>query len=114
MSPSRTTTPPAVTYTIGEWHVKAGAEAAFVREWTGFGEWLLQYPGAKSLVLIQNEHDPSQFVSLGAWSDGGCTAPWAAFLERLGKCQTLCEAYRSRTYKLAAVPSEAGGAQHVR
>jgi hypothetical protein len=86
----------------------------FLREWTGFGEWLLRYPGAESFVLIQDERDSSHFVSLGAWSERGCTAPWGAFLEGLGKCQTLCEAYRSRTYKLAEVPREAGRPQGVR
>jgi hypothetical protein len=94
--------------------VRTGAETAFVREWTHFSGWLLEYPGADSFVLIQNEHDSSQFVSLGAWSEGGCTAPWATFLEWLGKCRALCEAYRSRTYKPAAVPSEAGRPQRGR
>jgi hypothetical protein len=29
MSPQRTTTPPAVTYTLGEWLVRTGVEKAF-------------------------------------------------------------------------------------
>ncbi|HTU88229.1 MAG TPA: hypothetical protein VMF57_21795 [Solirubrobacteraceae bacterium] len=42
----------AATYTVGDWHTRAGAEAAFVVQ---FGHWLSEYLGVESLALARHE-----------------------------------------------------------
>jgi hypothetical protein len=97
----------AYAFTMVDWRVRAGAEAAFLSEWTRFSHWLSEYPGVESLVLVRDDSDALRFVSLGVWSQGGCTAPWPGFLERLGRCRALCEASRSSTFRLVASQDQA-------
>jgi len=92
----------AYAFTVVDWRVQAGAEAAFLSELTRFSQWLSEYPGVESLVLVQDDRDALRFVSLGVWSQGGSTAPWPGLLERLGRCRALCEASRSSTFRLVA------------
>jgi Antibiotic biosynthesis monooxygenase len=89
--------------TIAHWHVKPGAEGAFLAEWKQFSEWLLEHPGAESLALIKATDEAHQFVSLGVWSGSGSSAHWAPFLERLGRCRTLCQESSSHRYALEHV-----------
>jgi hypothetical protein len=98
---------PQPAYTLAEWIVRPGAEDAFVEEWTQFSEWLLEHRGAESFALIKGTQGARHFVSVGVWSGRGSTAPWAAFLERLGKCRALCKQSHSRTYRPVAVRSRA-------
>lgn len=95
------------TYTLGDWLVATGATTEFIRKWRHLSEWLSEFPGTESLVLMQDIRDPAHFVSLGAWSEGGTSAPWPEFLESLGKCRALCKSCQGRTYRLAAGPSQA-------
>ena len=104
---------PQPGYTLAEWTVRPGAEDAFVEEWTQFSEWLLEHRGAESFALIKGTHGVRQFVSVGVWSGRGSTAPWARFLERLGRCRALCEQSQSRTYRPAVLFSHPSGAAVV-
>ena len=90
---------PQLTYTLTEWTVKPDADDAFVAEWTQFSEWLLEHRGTESFSLIKDPAHPRRFVSVSAWTGHGSTVPWAAFLERLGRCRALYEQSRSRTHR---------------
>jgi hypothetical protein len=96
-----------LAYTVADWFVKPGAEEEFVREWQEFADWLLDHRGGESFVLAREATEPRHFVSVGVWSVGGSTAPWPAFLERLGKCRTLCVSSHSRGFRIAATASRA-------
>jgi hypothetical protein len=104
---------PKSAYTLAEWTVKPGAEDAFVEEWTGFGEWLLEHRGAESFALIKARAGVRRFVSVAVWSGRGSTVPWPTFLERLGRCRALCEQSQSRTYRPVVLLSRPSGAAAV-
>jgi Antibiotic biosynthesis monooxygenase len=91
---------PQLMRTIAHWHVKPGAEGAFLAEWEQFSAWLLEHPGAQSLALIKPTAEPHYFVSLGVWSGSGPSVHWAPFLERLGRCRALCDESSSGRYAL--------------
>ena len=90
---------PHLVYALAEWTVKPDADDAFVAEWTEFSEWLLAHRGSESFSLIQDPVHARHFVSVGVWSGHGSTVPWAALLERLGRCRALCDQSRSRAYR---------------
>jgi hypothetical protein len=54
-------------YTTSSWKSSSGSEDTFVEAWKTFAGWASGQPGAGSLRLARDLHEPGRFVSFGAW-----------------------------------------------
>jgi quinol monooxygenase YgiN len=93
-------------YTSGNWQVSPGNEQEFVKRWTEFTQWSLDNAGgARSFVLIQEDSNPTHFLSFGAWEDAAAVDNWRAtpeFAQKLGACRELCSEFQPGDYSLAS------------
>jgi heme-degrading monooxygenase HmoA len=95
-----------IAYTSGDWTVKAGSEETFVGRWTEFVTWSKQNAsGAGSFTLLRDAKEPQHFVSFGSWRDDASVQAWRErpeFMELLGSCRAVCEAFEGRDYRRVA------------
>jgi heme-degrading monooxygenase HmoA len=100
-----------MVYTLGEWHVKAGSESAFVAAWRELGEWTeATIPGNAWAKLLQDREDPRSFISFGPWISDEAVSQWRAhpgFGERINRIEELLESFVPHRMDVAA---EAGAA----
>jgi heme-degrading monooxygenase HmoA len=90
-------------FASGHWQVQKGKEEEFIQRWTDFLKWTRETQS--SLVganLIQDEQDPSHFLSFAQWEDEGGRVAWREdpmFGEKLSACRALCEDFRGGDYE---------------
>jgi heme-degrading monooxygenase HmoA len=75
-------------YTTGSWQPGPGNEEAFVEAWESFAAWASTMPGAGTLRLTRDLHDPSRFVSFGSWETLDEVHAWKSspeFRERMAQ-----------------------------
>ena len=93
-------------YTFGVWIVKPGREDDFVAGWREMAEWTAaNAPGAGIGRLLQDEDQPSRFISIGPWDDKESIAVWRSqlgFQERVGKLRDMLETFTPANLELRA------------
>ena len=93
-------------YTFGVWIVKPGREDDFVAGWREMAEWTAaNAPGAGIGRLLQDEDQPTRFISIGPWDDKEAIAIWRSQLglqERVGKLREMLETFTPATLDLRA------------
>jgi heme-degrading monooxygenase HmoA len=93
-------------YTFGVWIVKPGREDDFVAGWREMAEWTAaNVPGAGIGRLLQDEDQPTRFISIGPWDDKEAIAIWRSqlgFQERVGKLREMLETFTPATLELRA------------
>lgn len=75
-------------YTTGSWTPNPGSEDAFVDAWKTFAGWASGRPGAGTLQLVRDLHEPGRFVSFGAWESIDHVKGWKGspeFKERMAQ-----------------------------
>ncbi|MCX6362800.1 MAG: antibiotic biosynthesis monooxygenase [Actinobacteria bacterium] len=94
------------TYSYGVWIVKPGREEDFVAGWRELAEWTAaNAPGAGIARLLQDEQQPSRFISIGPWDDKRAIAASRSqlgFQERVGKLREMLETYTPANLGLRA------------
>ena len=78
----------AAVYTTGSWKPSSGSEDVFVEAWKTFAGWASSMPGAGTLRLVRDLHDPGRFVSFGAWNSIDDIRAWKGspeFKERMAR-----------------------------
>jgi heme-degrading monooxygenase HmoA len=68
-------------YTTGSWKPSPGREDAFVEAWAQFAGWASSMPGAGTLRLMRDLHQPGRFVSVGDWESIEEVRNWKSSLE---------------------------------
>ena len=66
------------TYTSGTWRVKAGAEDAFVAEWTSFVRWATEMPGSGTFRLVRDVDEPGVYMSFAPWESFESQRDWSS------------------------------------
>ena len=93
-------------YTYGVWIVRPGREEDFVAGWRELADWTAaNAPGAGSARLLQDERQPSRFISIALWDDEDAIAAARSqlgFQERVGRLRALLETYTPATLELRA------------
>jgi heme-degrading monooxygenase HmoA len=75
-------------YTMGSWKPNPGSQEAFVEAWSQFAGWASSMPGAGTLRLVRDLHEPGRFVSFGAWDSIDYVRAWKGspeFKERMAR-----------------------------
>jgi heme-degrading monooxygenase HmoA len=96
-------------YTTGSWKPSAGSEDAFVEAWKAFAGWACGQPGAGTLRLVRDLHEPGRFVSFGAWDSIDEVRAWKQspeFRERMAQVIQHVEVFEPTELELVAA---AGG-----
>jgi heme-degrading monooxygenase HmoA len=93
-------------YTFGVWIVKPGREDDFVAGWREMAEWTAaNVPGAGIGRLLQDEDQPTRFISIGPWDDKDAIAVWRSqlgFQERVGRLREMLETFTPANLELRA------------
>ena len=93
-------------YSYGVWIVKPGREEDFLAGWRELAEWTAaNAPGAGVARLLQDEQQPSRFISIGLWDDKEASAAARSqlgFQERVGRLRALLETYTPANLELRA------------
>ena len=93
-------------YTFGVWIVRPGREHDFVAGWRELAEWTAaNSPGAGISRLLQDEDQPTRFISIGPWDDKDAIAAWRSRLgyqERIAKLRDLLETFTPANLELRA------------
>ena len=93
-------------YTFGVWIVKPGREDDFVAGWRELAEWTdANAPGAGIGRLLQDEDQPTRFISIGPWDDKDALAASRSqlgFQERVAKLREMLETYTPASLELRA------------
>jgi quinol monooxygenase YgiN len=91
-------------YSYATWRVKPGNEAAFIAAWQAFADWTTgEQAGAGVGILLQEETDSQNFVSLGPWESAAAADRWRAqpqFQAFIAEARVLCETVKPRNMKL--------------
>lgn len=91
----------ATAYTSGDWHVKAGEEDAFVKDWAAFASWGQEAEGSGTFRLVRDTANPSHYLSFAPWESLEAQQAWrelADFGERLERVRGHCDRAESSTY----------------
>jgi heme-degrading monooxygenase HmoA len=93
-------------YTFGVWTVKPGMEKDFINEWTQFANWTSKnIDGADKAYLLQDEKNPSRFISYGPWDKTSTIDRWRQseeFRAFVTKTKALCDNFEPNTLKLVS------------
>jgi len=93
-------------YTFGVWIVKPGREDDFVAGWRELAEWTAgNAPGAGIGRLLQDEDQPTRFISIGPWDDKDALAASRSQLgvqERIAKLREMLETFTPANLELRA------------
>lgn len=91
-------------YTCGTWIVKSGMEQDFIEAWQAFADWTSRdQVGAGAGTLLQNEDDPSMFLSFGPWENVKVITEWRSkpeFQDFVSRARELCEEVKPQTMKV--------------
>jgi heme-degrading monooxygenase HmoA len=91
-------------YTCGTWIVKSGMEQDFIEVWQAFADWTSRdQVGAGAGTLLQNEADPSMFLSFGPWENLEVIAKWRSrpeFQDFVARARELCNEVKPQTMKV--------------
>lgn len=94
-------------FTLAEWEVRPGNEAAFIEAWDAFARWTAAHqPGVIVGVLLQDAADRRRFVSYGPWDGRVRIAAWRKtpeFQEAFARFRNLCTAIRPPEMTCVAV-----------
>lgn len=104
-------------YTCGTWIVKPGMEQAFIEAWQEFADWTTGHQaGAGAGTLLQNEDDPSRFLSFGPWENSEVISEWRSrqeFQNFVSKARELCEEVKPQTMKVVGYSNPNLGEKHA-
>lgn len=93
-------------YTCGIWTVKPGHEDEFVAAWDEFARWTSEHvPGAGWATLVQQEDQPSRFLTFGPWDSAEAIEAWRAtdgFQERIARIRPLLEGFEPGSFRRRA------------
>jgi quinol monooxygenase YgiN len=93
-------------YAFGVWIVKPGREDAFVAGWRELAEWTAANgPGAGVGRLLQDEDQPTRFISIAPWDDKDAIAGMRSQLgyqERVARLRELLETFTPANLELRA------------
>ena len=102
-------------YTTGTWKPNPGSEEAFVEAWSQFAGWASSMPGAGTLRLVRDLHDPGRFVSFGDWASIDQVRAWKSspeFRERMARVLQHVDDFQPT--ELASVAAAENGAVSAR
>ena len=93
-------------YTCGTWTVKRGREDDFVAAWEEFAQWSSRnIAGARWATLLQDDENPSRFLTVGPWESEEAVAEWRAsqgFRERIGRIREMLEGFEPGVFRRRA------------
>ena len=93
-------------YASGNWLVKAGKEADFIRKWEEWLQWSRDHvDGFRWAKLMRSGSDPRRFVSISEWESEKARGDWmgrAEFQEMLQGVRALTDEFMGGDYKLEA------------
>jgi heme-degrading monooxygenase HmoA len=92
-------------YTTGSWKPNPASEQAFVDAWSEFATWASNMPGAGSLRLVRDLHEPGRFVSFGDWGSSEAVRAWKSspeFRERMAQVLQHVEEFHPTELALVA------------
>ena len=92
-------------YTNGNWKPRQDDEQAFVEAWTEFATWASTMPGAGTLRLVRDLHEPGHFVSYGDWESLDEVRAWKSspeFRERMAQVLQHVEEFQPTELRLVA------------
>jgi heme-degrading monooxygenase HmoA len=93
-------------YTCGTWTVTPGREDEFVAAWEELARWTAEHiPGARWATLVQQEDQPSRFLTFGPWESLEAIDQWRAsddFQQRIGRIRALLEDFQPGTFRRRA------------
>jgi heme-degrading monooxygenase HmoA len=101
-------------YTTGSWKPSQAGEQAFVEAWTEFATWASTMPGAGTLRLVRDLHEPGHFVSYGDWESLDEVKTWKSspeFRERMAQVLQHVDEFHPTELKLVAT-AENGTVNH--
>ena len=94
-------------YSSGNWLVKQGEDAEFIRRWRAFLEWTRDNaPGFKSARLMRFANDPRRFVSFALWENEKARTDWKTypeFSQKLDAARSVCDEFVGGDYTVEAV-----------
>jgi heme-degrading monooxygenase HmoA len=95
-------------YSSGRWTVKDGKEEEFIAAWLDFVGWAMKtHPEFEPPVLLKDDGDPKDFISVGPWADKKSRDAWRAdpeFKPRIGKIVALCDDFTPHDMTCVATP----------
>lgn len=103
-----------VIYAVGIWLVRPGNEAAFINAWKEFSAWTAVHRrGAGYGRLLQDNGNPSRFISFGPWDDLESVRAWGRqpeFRKAIARFMELCDQVTPGSFRVVAgdEPAEAG------
>jgi heme-degrading monooxygenase HmoA len=84
-------------YTYSVWIVRPGREEEFVAAWRELAEWTTaNAAGVGPARLLQDERQPTRFISLAPWDSRRAIAAWRAlpgYGERIARLRGLVETF---------------------
>lgn len=93
-------------YTFAVWSVRPGREDDFVAGWRELAEWTAaNAPGAGISRLLQDEDQPTRFISVGPWDDKDAIAASRSqlgFQERIARLREMLETFTPANLALRA------------
>ena len=95
----------ATVYTSGTWRPSPGREKEFAEAWRQFAAWASTMPGAGTLRLVRDLHEPGRFVSLGDWESLDEVKAWKSspeFRERMAQVLQHVEEFHPTELALVA------------
>ena len=98
-------------YTTGSWKPNPGSEQAFVEAWKEFAAWASNMPGAGTLRLVRDLHEPGRFVSFGDWESLDEVKAWKGspeFRERMAQVLQHVEEFHPTELALVATAEQGG------
>jgi len=103
-------------YTTGTWKPNPGSEEAFVESWSQFASWASSMPGAGTLRLVRDIHEPGRFVSLGDWESIDHVRAWKGspeFKERMAQVLQHVDEFRPTELELVATAEDGSAVSHA-
>jgi heme-degrading monooxygenase HmoA len=92
-------------YTTGAWKPNPGSDEAFVEAWSEFASWASSMPGAGTLRLVRDLHEPGRYVSFGDWESIDEVRAWKSspdFRERMARVLQHVDDFQPTELELVA------------
>jgi heme-degrading monooxygenase HmoA len=103
-------------YTTGSWTPNPGREEAFVEAWKTFAAWASGWPGAGTLRLVGDLHEPGRFTSFGAWASIDHVKAWKGspeFRERIAQVLQHVDEFHPSELELVAAADGGSAVSHA-
>ena len=88
-------------YSSGNWRVREGSDAEFVKRWTEFAGAAKNTSGR--FVLIRETNDPRHYVSIGMWQSPDDIKKWMSspgFQDMYDGIGSLCDEYHGGAFSV--------------